>query len=44
VIVTPEGVIRCRRRPGRKRQPAIEWGDLTEEKIQAIPLLGRLRT
>jgi 5-formyltetrahydrofolate cyclo-ligase len=43
MIVTPEGVIRCQRRPPSKRQPAIAWGDLTEEKIQAIPLLDRLR-
>jgi 5-formyltetrahydrofolate cyclo-ligase len=43
MIVTPERVIPCRRRPAPRRQPAIDWGDLTEEKIQAIPLLGRLR-
>jgi 5-formyltetrahydrofolate cyclo-ligase len=46
-VVTPERVIdaRARARPGgRARMGAgIEWADLTEEKIAAIPLLQALR-
>jgi 5-formyltetrahydrofolate cyclo-ligase len=46
-IVTPERVIdaRGRARPGVLSRPeaGIEWGDLTEEKIAAIPLLQALR-
>jgi 5-formyltetrahydrofolate cyclo-ligase len=42
LIVTPERVIECRRR-GRRRPPALDWSQLTEEKIAAIPLLARLR-
>ncbi|GAA4781645.1 5-formyltetrahydrofolate cyclo-ligase [Actinomycetospora chlora] len=41
LVVTAERVITCTRdvrHPGR-----IVWDDLTEEKIAAIPLLGRLR-
>jgi 5-formyltetrahydrofolate cyclo-ligase len=43
-IVTPERVIVCRR-AGRKQRPtpSVRWDELTEEKIAAIPLLGRLR-
>ena len=43
VIVTPERIIDCR--PGRNPRPApaIDWADLTEEKIAAIPLLTALR-
>jgi 5-formyltetrahydrofolate cyclo-ligase len=40
-VVTPDEVIRCdgsRSRPG-----GIRWDALTEEKVQAIPLLARLR-
>lgn len=40
LIVTPERVIRC---GARKRHPSIQWEELTEEKIEAIPLLQRLR-
>jgi hypothetical protein len=42
LIVTPERVIEV---PRRKRRSAagIRWEELTEEKIAAIPLLGRLR-
>jgi 5-formyltetrahydrofolate cyclo-ligase len=41
LIVTPERVIRC---PGRRNRAArIRWDELTEEKIDAIPLLRRLR-
>jgi 5-formyltetrahydrofolate cyclo-ligase len=41
LIVTPDRVIRT---PGR-RGPASEllWDELTDEKIEAIPLLRRLR-
>jgi 5-formyltetrahydrofolate cyclo-ligase len=39
LIATPEGVIRCLRRPGRRPQPAIRWDELTEEKILSIPYL-----
>jgi 5-formyltetrahydrofolate cyclo-ligase len=40
-IVTPEGVIRCD--GSRSRPTGIHWDDLTEEKVQAIPLLARLQ-
>jgi 5-formyltetrahydrofolate cyclo-ligase len=43
LIVTPERVIEIRR-PGRRRSATVRWDDLTEEKIAAIPLLGRLRS
>jgi 5-formyltetrahydrofolate cyclo-ligase len=42
VVVTPERVLRCRR-PRGWRLPALDWAELTEEKIAAIPLLQRLR-
>ncbi|HZQ76221.1 MAG TPA: 5-formyltetrahydrofolate cyclo-ligase [Acidimicrobiia bacterium] len=42
LIVTPERVIEIPRR--RRRPPGgIRWDELTDEKIAAIPLLGRLR-
>jgi hypothetical protein len=28
---------------GRRRVPKLDWRELSEEKIAAIPLLGRLR-
>lgn len=41
LVVTADRVITCTRAP---RHPArIAWDELTEEKIAAIPLLGRLR-
>ena len=42
LIVTPDRVIEI---PRRKRRPrvAIQWTELTDEKIAAIPLLTRLR-
>ena len=43
VIVTPEQVLRCPR-PRGWTLPRIRWEDLTDEKIAAIPLLGRLRS
>ena len=42
VIVTPERVIDCRR-DGPRPAAAIDWDDLTEEKIAAIPLLAAQR-
>jgi 5-formyltetrahydrofolate cyclo-ligase len=46
-VVTPERVIdaRARPRPGgpSRQETGIQWGDLTEEKIAAIPLLQALR-
>ena len=44
-VVTPERVIdvRARARLGPRREPGIDWGDLAEEKIAAIPLLRALR-
>jgi 5-formyltetrahydrofolate cyclo-ligase len=43
LVVTPERVIDCRSR--RRDRPAggIRWSELTEEKIEAIPLLRALR-
>jgi 5-formyltetrahydrofolate cyclo-ligase len=43
LIVTPTRVIHCPRPRGRHRHPGIRWEELTDEKIAAIPLLGRLR-
>jgi 5-formyltetrahydrofolate cyclo-ligase len=40
LIVTPHRVIRCRR---RDHAPRIEWDQLTDEKIAAIPILAALR-
>jgi 5-formyltetrahydrofolate cyclo-ligase len=42
VVVTPDRVVRCPRPPGWAL-PFVRWEDLTDEKIAAIPLLGRLR-
>jgi len=41
LVVTPGGVIRPVH--GRRRVPKLDWRELSEEKIAAIPLLGRLR-
>ena len=41
-IVTPERVIDCRR-DGPRPAASIDWDDLTEEKIAAIPLLAAQR-
>jgi len=38
-IVTPDRVIDCRR-DGPRPVPRLDWDDLTEEKIAAIPLLA----
>jgi 5-formyltetrahydrofolate cyclo-ligase len=40
LIVTPERVIDCRPRRGPRPAAAIDWADLTDEKIAAIPLLA----
>jgi 5-formyltetrahydrofolate cyclo-ligase len=40
LVVTPDRVIRTKR--GRRRVPKLDWRDLSDEKIAAIPLLGRL--
>jgi 5-formyltetrahydrofolate cyclo-ligase len=37
LIVTPEEVIEC---PDRRRPEGLIWGDLTAEKIAAIPVLA----
>jgi 5-formyltetrahydrofolate cyclo-ligase len=42
-IVTPERVIDCRAGHAARPAPVIDWDDLTEEKIAAIPLLASLR-
>lgn len=42
LIVTPERVIDCRPRRGPRPPGKIRWDELTEAKIAAIPLLGRL--
>lgn len=42
VIVTPQDVVAC---GGAHERPAgIDWNDLTDEKIAAIPLLQRMRS
>jgi len=42
-IVTPARVIDCRPRHGPRPLPGIQWDDLTDEKIAAIPLLSAQR-
>lgn len=42
LIVTPERVIECGGR-GRRATPRIRWDELTDEKIESIPLLRKLR-
>lgn len=41
LVVTPERVLRCPRRGSSL--PVLDWSELTEEKIAAVPLLGDLR-
>ncbi len=43
LIVTPERIIDCRGKRGRRAPAGIRWADLTEEKIAAIPLLAARR-
>ena len=38
-IVTPERIIDCRAAHGPREPAGICWEDLTEEKIESIPLL-----
>jgi 5-formyltetrahydrofolate cyclo-ligase len=40
LVVTPDRVIATR--GGRRRVPELDWGELSAEKIAAIPLLARL--
>jgi 5-formyltetrahydrofolate cyclo-ligase len=42
LIVTPERVIACPRRK-RHRRSGIRWDELTDDKIDAIPVLRALR-
>jgi 5-formyltetrahydrofolate cyclo-ligase len=42
LIVTPERVVRCAR-PDGWRLPDVRWDELTDEKVDAIPLLARMR-
>jgi len=42
-IVTPERVISCDRRRRHAARPGILWHELTDAKIDAIPVLQRLR-
>ncbi len=42
LVATPTRVLRAPRRAG-DQVPALDWADLTDEKIAAIPVLGRLR-
>src|SRR5262249_4264739 len=41
VIVTPERVIACQRRPPTRA--SIRWDELTDDKIESIPILRALR-
>jgi 5-formyltetrahydrofolate cyclo-ligase len=42
LVVTPERVIDCRERRGPRPADGIRWSELTQEKIEAIPLLRAL--
>lgn len=42
LVVTPDRVIDCRERRGPRPACGIRWDELTEEKIDAIPLLRAL--
>jgi 5-formyltetrahydrofolate cyclo-ligase len=42
LVVTPERVIDCRTRRGPRPADGIRWSELTQEKIEAIPLLRAL--
>jgi 5-formyltetrahydrofolate cyclo-ligase len=41
LVVTPERTIRTKR--GRRTVPELDWRELSDEKIQSIPLLARMR-
>jgi 5-formyltetrahydrofolate cyclo-ligase len=43
LIVTPDRIIDCRAAHGPRARAGIRWEDLTEEKIEAIPLLAAHR-
>jgi 5-formyltetrahydrofolate cyclo-ligase len=43
IIVTPDRVIEARAGALKRPDAGIQWDDLTEAKIAAIPLLGALR-
>jgi len=43
LVVTPERVVRCRHPRRPRADPGVRWDELSEQKIAAIPLLGRLR-
>jgi 5-formyltetrahydrofolate cyclo-ligase len=43
VVATPTRLLRCRRARTRAL-PVLDWRELTDEKIAAIPVLGRLRS
>jgi 5-formyltetrahydrofolate cyclo-ligase len=43
LVITPERVIDCRKGRAPREPATIEWDELTEDKIAAIPLLARLR-
>lgn len=40
--MTPDEVVEVAR-PRSRAAPTIDWDELTEDKIAAIPVLGRLR-
>ncbi|HEX6310355.1 MAG TPA: 5-formyltetrahydrofolate cyclo-ligase [Acidimicrobiia bacterium] len=42
LVVTPTRLLACPR-PRGHRSPELHWDELTDDKIAAIPLLGRLR-
>jgi 5-formyltetrahydrofolate cyclo-ligase len=43
LVVTPERILDCRHRRAERPTGRIRWQELTEEKIEAIPLLRSLR-
>jgi 5-formyltetrahydrofolate cyclo-ligase len=43
LIVTPTQVIRCPHPQHQRRKAGIHWDELTDEKIESIPLLSGLR-
>jgi 5-formyltetrahydrofolate cyclo-ligase len=43
LVATPEGVIHVSEARGLRGPPGILWGDLSSEKIDAIPELARRR-
>jgi 5-formyltetrahydrofolate cyclo-ligase len=42
-VITPERIIDCRASRAERPAAGLHWDDLTEEKIEAIPLLSALR-